>query len=93
MAAYCRGPYCVHANGAVTSLRSRGIPAVRLRAGYPEWAQPELAGRGRKPLGGLTAKTQPVGVARGWRGGVAVFLRRFFMVPDHDRYTGAPGWE
>jgi rhodanese-related sulfurtransferase len=35
--AYCRGPYCVLAVEAVKLLRSRGIPAVRLEDGVPEW--------------------------------------------------------
>ncbi|MHB1475000.1 MAG: rhodanese-like domain-containing protein [Dermatophilaceae bacterium] len=38
VAAYCRGPYCVHADDAVRSLRRRGILAKRLEDGYPEWA-------------------------------------------------------
>jgi rhodanese-related sulfurtransferase/DNA-binding MarR family transcriptional regulator len=36
--AYCRGPYCVYADEAVQLLQARGIPAVRLEDGYPEWA-------------------------------------------------------
>jgi rhodanese-related sulfurtransferase len=35
--AYCRGPYCVYANEAVTQLRKRGYKARRLEDGYPEW--------------------------------------------------------
>lgn len=35
--AYCRGPYCVFADEAVEVLRRRGIAAVRLRDGFPEW--------------------------------------------------------
>src|SRR5512136_2213969 len=35
--AYCRGPYCVLAAEAVRLLRRRGIEAVRLRDGFPEW--------------------------------------------------------
>ena len=35
--AYCRGPYCVLAAEAVRALRQRGVDAVRLREGYPEW--------------------------------------------------------
>lgn len=35
--AYCRGPYCVLAAEAVRLLRGRGIPAVRLKEGFPEW--------------------------------------------------------
>jgi rhodanese-related sulfurtransferase/DNA-binding transcriptional ArsR family regulator len=35
--AYCRGPYCVFADEAVSILASRGYRAVRLREGFPEW--------------------------------------------------------
>jgi rhodanese-related sulfurtransferase/DNA-binding transcriptional ArsR family regulator len=35
--AYCRGPYCVLAAEAVRLLRKRGVDAVRLKEGYPEW--------------------------------------------------------
>ena len=36
--AYCRGPYCVFADEAVTLLRERGYKAARYDEGYPEWA-------------------------------------------------------
>jgi rhodanese-related sulfurtransferase len=36
--AYCRGPYCVFADEAVTLLRARGYNARRYAEGYPEWA-------------------------------------------------------
>lgn len=35
--AYCRGPYCLFADDAVTLLMTRGYQARRLREGYPEW--------------------------------------------------------
>lgn len=35
--AYCRGPYCVFADEAVTLLRSHGFVAHRLDVGVPEW--------------------------------------------------------
>jgi rhodanese-related sulfurtransferase len=35
--AYCRGPYCVFADEAVTLLRSHGFVARRLDMGVPEW--------------------------------------------------------
>jgi len=35
--AYCRGPYCVLSFEAVARLRARGIEAMRLDEGYPEW--------------------------------------------------------
>jgi rhodanese-related sulfurtransferase len=40
--AYCRGPYCVYADEAVQLLRDRGIPALRLEEGFPEWAEAGL---------------------------------------------------
>lgn len=40
--AYCRGPYCVYADEAVSLLRANGREATRLSDGYPEWW---LAGR------------------------------------------------
>jgi rhodanese-related sulfurtransferase/DNA-binding transcriptional ArsR family regulator len=41
--AYCRGPYCVLADEAVSFLASRGYRAVRLREGFPEWKSQGLA--------------------------------------------------
>ena len=35
--AYCRGPYCVLSYEAVAQLRARGVQAIRLEDGYPEW--------------------------------------------------------
>ena len=35
--AYCRGPYCVFADEAVTLLQERGYKAARYDEGYPEW--------------------------------------------------------
>lgn len=35
--AYCRGEYCLFADEAVTLLREHGIPAARLKGGWPEW--------------------------------------------------------
>ena len=35
--AYCRGPYCVLSYEAVAALRSKGLEAYRLEAGYPQW--------------------------------------------------------
>lgn len=35
--AYCRGPYCVFADEAVSLLRSKGYRARRLAEGLPEW--------------------------------------------------------
>jgi len=37
--AYCRGPYCVFADEAVTMLRARGYIARRLEEGVLEWRQ------------------------------------------------------
>jgi rhodanese-related sulfurtransferase len=41
--AYCRGPYCVLADEAVSFLASRGYRAVRLKEGFPEWKSQGLA--------------------------------------------------
>ena len=35
--AYCRGPYCVYADRAVTLLKRSGRRASRLSEGFPEW--------------------------------------------------------
>jgi len=35
--AYCRGPYCVYADEAVDLLRRRGLRALRLETGFPDW--------------------------------------------------------
>jgi rhodanese-related sulfurtransferase len=40
--AYCRGPYCVYADDAVRLLRGRGLKALRLDVGYPEWQRAGL---------------------------------------------------
>lgn len=37
--AYCRGPYCVMAAGAVAKFRELGVDAVRLEGGYPDWKE------------------------------------------------------
>lgn len=36
--AYCRGPYCVFADEAVTLLQAHGFTARRYTEGYPDWA-------------------------------------------------------
>jgi rhodanese-related sulfurtransferase len=51
--AYCRGPYCVFADEAVSFLRSRGRRAVRLETGFPDW----------KAMGLPIEVTSPVGRA------------------------------
>lgn len=35
--AYCRGPFCVYADEAVTKLRRKGYSARRLELGFPDW--------------------------------------------------------
>jgi rhodanese-related sulfurtransferase len=40
--AYCRGPYCVYADDAVRLLRARGLKALRLEVGFPEWRRAGL---------------------------------------------------
>jgi rhodanese-related sulfurtransferase len=48
--AYCRGPYCFFAAEAVRLLRRRGLKAVRLREGFPEWRDAGLpVERGEAP--------------------------------------------
>ncbi|MEW5796029.1 MAG: metalloregulator ArsR/SmtB family transcription factor [Candidatus Zixiibacteriota bacterium] len=37
--AYCRGPYCVLAQEAVSYLRSKGLEATRLKDGVAEWEE------------------------------------------------------
>ena len=37
VAVYCRGNYCICSDIAVKELQKRGIKALRLNAGYPEW--------------------------------------------------------
>jgi rhodanese-related sulfurtransferase/DNA-binding transcriptional ArsR family regulator len=39
--AYCRGPYCVFADEAMSLLAKRGFKALRLEGGFPDW---KLAG-------------------------------------------------
>lgn len=36
--AYCRGPFCVFADEAVTILTKKGYTAQRLNEGFPDWA-------------------------------------------------------
>jgi len=53
--AYCRGPYCVYADEAVTLLRAHGLNAVRLATGYPDWQAaglPVATADKAMPLGG-----------------------------------------
>jgi rhodanese-related sulfurtransferase len=40
--AYCRGPYCVYADDAVSLLRREGVEARRLEDGFPEWKRAGL---------------------------------------------------
>jgi len=49
--AYCRGPYCVFADDAVSLLRKHGYAALRLQSGFPEWKMqglPVATGMGTK---------------------------------------------
>lgn len=42
--AYCRGPYCLMTDEAVSLLRAKGYRALRLECGYPDWkAQAEAS--------------------------------------------------
>ena len=36
--AYCRGPFCVYADEAVSILSKKGFKARRLTDGFPDWA-------------------------------------------------------
>jgi rhodanese-related sulfurtransferase len=50
--AYCRGPYCVYADEAVSLLRHRGFRARRLDTGFPDWraaGHPVAAGSEDQP--------------------------------------------
>jgi len=50
--AYCRGPFCIYADDAVRALRRRGLRAVRLEDGFPEWRRaglPVAAGDDERP--------------------------------------------
>jgi rhodanese-related sulfurtransferase/DNA-binding MarR family transcriptional regulator len=40
--AYCRGSFCIFADDAVRTLRRRGLRAVRLEDGFPEWRRAGL---------------------------------------------------
>lgn len=40
--AYCRGPFCVYADDAVSLLSKSGYKAKRLEEGYPDWKLKEL---------------------------------------------------
>lgn len=40
--AYCRGPYCIYADGAVRQLQRTGFRARRLVDGFPEWRRAGL---------------------------------------------------
>lgn len=40
--AYCRGPFCVYADDAVSLLSKAGYKAKRLEEGYPDWKLKEL---------------------------------------------------
>jgi len=35
--AYCRGPYCTYSHKMVETLRQKGVNALRLEEGFPEW--------------------------------------------------------
>jgi rhodanese-related sulfurtransferase len=49
--AYCRGPYCVFADRAVTLLRDAGYRAFRLSGGFPDWQMQGMPVQGsRKEL-------------------------------------------
>jgi rhodanese-related sulfurtransferase len=53
--AYCRGPYCVFAPAAVRALRRRGVDAICLEDGFPEWRRAGLPVAIGDDLGGPLA--------------------------------------
>jgi rhodanese-related sulfurtransferase len=57
--AYCRGPYCVFADEAVSLLSANGYQALRLEEGFPEWKSRGLAVETGSDSG------QPVGGGKG----------------------------
>src|SRR3954468_1480418 len=51
--AYCRGPFCAYAHGAVRRLEAAGRKARRLEDGWPEWRLAGPSGqRARAAMGG-----------------------------------------
>src|SRR3954451_2838182 len=46
--AYCRGPFCAYAHGAVRRLEAAGRKARRLEDGWPEWRLAEPPGKRRR---------------------------------------------
>lgn len=47
--AYCRGPYCVFADEAVTTLLDAGRKAMRLDNGFPDWKARGLPIEAKQP--------------------------------------------
>jgi rhodanese-related sulfurtransferase len=57
--AYCRGPYCVFADEAVSILRTHGFSAERYIDGYPDWAAAGLpVAHGQSAPGGALVARQ-----------------------------------
>ena len=59
--AYCRGPYCVFADEAVSLLRTRGFTARRYVEGYPEWAAAGLPTEREPAAGAPRQRPRPTG--------------------------------
>jgi rhodanese-related sulfurtransferase len=60
--AYCRGPYCVYADEAVSLLRRRGFRARRLDTGFPDWraaGHPVAAGSEDRPRARRSPSGEP----------------------------------
>jgi rhodanese-related sulfurtransferase len=53
--AYCRGPYCVYADEAVTMLKAHGFRAARYDEGFPDWAAAGLPVATNQSLAANTA--------------------------------------
>lgn len=57
--AYCRGPFCLMAEDAVSLLRHYGYDARHLRAGVAEWAMLESAASGAAAVPGGAERPAP----------------------------------
>lgn len=54
--AYCRGPYCVQSDEAVSLLRQKGFKARRLEIGLPDWRANGLPVVMTQPIPGFGAR-------------------------------------
>jgi rhodanese-related sulfurtransferase len=69
--AYCRGPYCVQSDEAVSLLRQQGFKARRLEVGLPDWRANGLpVATGDQSSKGRVAARQALRTATKRRGGL-----------------------